>query len=255
MNIRLNLYVDYFLIAANSSLITDHTDLVLDTVSDLGLHVNVYKSETTPTKVIDYLGYTIDNRSEFSVIKVSKERIIRLKKQIRIVLKKGTVPVRVLAETAGLCISTAFVVKPGKLFLRHTYRLISSRRSWDDYITVSENCVQELEWWLSSVDSFNYREVRPELIDLQLEVDASSSCWGAVLNGLEAKGDWNSRLSSQSSNHNGTGHSHGIRDVQGPSHRSYCRSFERQHNSRSFTSGTKGVLSQSFQKLQQQFGH
>ena len=201
MNIRLNLYVDDFLIAANSSLITDHTDLVLDTLSDLGLHVNVDKSETTPTKVIDYLGYTIDSRSEYPVIKVSKERIIRLKKQIRTVLKKGTVPVRVLAKTAGLCISTAFAVTPGKLFLRHTYRLISSRKSWDDYVTISENCVQELEWWISSVDSFNYREVRPELIDLQLEVDASSSCWGAVLNGLEAKGDWNSRLSSQSSNH------------------------------------------------------
>ena len=52
-----------------------------------------------------------------------------------------------------------------------------------------------------SVDSFSYREVRPELIDVQIEVDASSSCWGAVLNGLEAKGDWNSRLSGQCSNH------------------------------------------------------
>ena len=201
LNIRLNLYVDDFLIAAKRSSITDHTDLVLHTLSDLGLHVNVDKSETTPTKIIDYLGYTIDNRSDFPVIKVSRERIIRLKKQIRIVLKKGTVPVRVLAKTAGLCISTAFAVTPGKLFLRHTYRLISSRKSWDDLISISEDCAQELEWWLMSVDSFNYREVRPELIDLQIEVDASSSCWGAVLNGLEAKGDWNSRLSSQSSNH------------------------------------------------------
>ena len=100
------------------------------------------------------LGYTIDNRSDFPVIKVSKQRIIRLKKEIRIVR-----------------------------------------------ICISEDCAQELEWWLMSVDSFNYREVRPELIDVQIEVDASSSCWGAVLNGLEAKGDMNSRLSGQSSNH------------------------------------------------------
>ena len=201
LNVRINLYVDDFLIAADSSSITDHTDLVVDTLSDLGLHINLDKSETTPSKVIDYLGYTIDNTSQFPIIKVSKNRIIRLKKQIRTVLKKEFVPVRVLAKTAGLCISTAFAVTPGKLFLRHTYRLIASRSSWDDLVGISNDCIQELEWWLMSVESFNYREVRPDLIDLQLEVDASSSCWGATLNGLEAKGDWNSRVSRQSSNH------------------------------------------------------
>ena len=201
LGIRLNLYVDDFIIAACLSYITDHTDLVIDTLSDLGLHVNFEKSETRATKIIDYIGYTINNEGEFPVIKVAQARVIRLKKQIRSVLKKDFIPVRILAKTAGLCISTAFAVTPGKLFLRHTYRLIAKRRSWSDSVLISDKCVRELNWWLNSVDSFNYREIRPEVIDHQIEVDASSEGWGAVFGGLEAKGDWNQRISKRSSNY------------------------------------------------------
>ena len=126
------------------------------------------------------MGYTIDSRSQFPILTVSKERITRLKKQIRLVLKKQTIPVRVLAKTAGLCISTAFAVSPGKLFLRDTYRLISSRTSWDDTVLIDDRCTKELIWWLESVDSFNYKEIKPQVIEFQIEVDASSKGWGAV---------------------------------------------------------------------------
>ena len=51
------------------------------------------------------------------------------------------------------------------------------------------------------MDTFNHKEIRPRPIDLQLEVDASKQCWGAVLNHREAKGDWNRRVSRQSSNY------------------------------------------------------
>ena len=199
--VRLNLYVDDFLIASHRSLITDFTDLLIHTLEDLGLRINYKKSVTTPSQLINYLGYTIDSRSQFPILTVSKERITRLKKQIRLVLKKQTIPVRVLAKTAGLCISTAFAVSPGKLFLRDTYRLISSRTSWDDTVLIDDRCTKELIWWLESVDSFNYKEIKPQVIEFQIEVDASSKGWGAVCCGHEAKGDWNSRLSQKSSNH------------------------------------------------------
>ena len=178
--VRLNLYVDDFLIASHRSLITDFTDLLIHTLEDLGLRINYKKSVTIASQLINYLGYTIDSRSQFPILTVSKERITRLKKQIRLVLKKQTIPVRVLAKTAGLCISTAFAVSPGKLFLRDTYRLISSRTSWDDTVLIDDRCTKELIWWLESVDSFNYKEIKPQVIEFQIEVDASSKGWGAV---------------------------------------------------------------------------
>ena len=62
------LYVDDFLVAASLSNITDHTDLLIDTLNDLGLCINYNKSETNASQVIVYLWYTIDNRAEFTVI-------------------------------------------------------------------------------------------------------------------------------------------------------------------------------------------
>lgn len=201
LGIRLNLYVDDFLVAAALARFRDHTDLVIDTLLDLGLRVNFEKSELEGARSIEYLGYYLDSSGTFPVIKISHKRVIRLKRQIRSVLKKGLVPVRTLAKSAGLCISTAFAVSPGKLFLRHTYRLIASRTSWNDFIVLNKKCIEELQWWLNSVDSFNFKEVKPVQIDFQIEVDASKKCWGAVLHELEAKGDWNVQVSQASSNY------------------------------------------------------
>ena len=117
LGIRLNLYVDDFLIAAALARFRDHTDLVIDTLLDLGLRVNFEKSELEGARTIEYLGYLLDSSGNFPIIKISHKRVLRLKRQIRAVLKKGFVPVRTLAKSAGLCISTAFAVSPGKLFL------------------------------------------------------------------------------------------------------------------------------------------
>ena len=201
--VRLNLYVDDFLILAEYNKFRDHTDLVLHTLSDLGLHINFEKSELDWANQLQYLGYHIDTSKEFPIIKVDKKRIIRLKKQIRCVIKKQFVSAKVLAKTAGLCVSTAFAVTPAKLFLRNTYRVLSTRASWEDnHLELSNACLEELHWWLNSAETFNFKEIKHLQIDNQLKVDASGLCWGAVLNSsMEAKGDWNARVSCQSSNY------------------------------------------------------
>ena len=150
--IRLNLYVDDFLICALGSRFRDHTDFVLHTLTDLGLRVNLEKSELEGAQHLLYIGYHLDTSGTFPVIKVDSKRITRLKKQIRCVIKKEFVSARVLAKTAGLCVSTAFAVTPAQLVLRHTYRVLSSRTSWEDkHLKISNLSRGELNWWLNSV--------------------------------------------------------------------------------------------------------
>ena len=199
--VRLSLYVDDFLICASVSLITDHTDLIIDTLDDLGLKVNIEKSNLVPSQVIDYLGYTIDATSKHVKIQAHKSRVVRIKRQIKTVLDKGRVSARVLAKTAGLCVSVAWVVSHGKLFLRHIYRLLSTRLSWDSYLVLNDLCRNELLWWLNAIDDWNCKIIEPKNIDLQLETDASHTGWGARIGQLEAKGDWNTRLTWKSSNY------------------------------------------------------
>ena len=174
---------------------------MLDTLQDLGLCVNSEKSSTDPSQQIDYLGYSIDTRGQFPVIKAQKNRVIRIKRQIRSVLKQGQASARVIAKVAGLCVSVAWAVSPGKLFLRHLYRLLATKTSWSDTLLLNDSCVQELHWWLNAVDEWNFREVRPRPFDVQLETDASHLGWGAHIGDLEAKGDWNNRVACQSSNY------------------------------------------------------
>ena len=169
---------------------------MLDTLQDLGLCVNSEKSSTDPSQQIDYLGYSIDTRGQFPVIKAQKNRVTRIKRQIRSVLKQGQASARVIAKVAGLCVSVAWAVSPGKLLLRHLYRLLATK-TWSDTLLLNDSCVQQLHWWLNGVDEWNFREVKPRPFDIQLETDTSHLGWGAHIGDLEAKGDWNNRVACQ----------------------------------------------------------
>ena len=97
--------------------------------------------------------------------------------------------------------STAWVVSPGKLFLRNIYNLLGQRKSWFDILKINESAILELKWWLEKIDIFNKKTVKPNPITVSFEVDASSLGWGAVLGDKLAKGDFNHQLSKASSNY------------------------------------------------------
>jgi len=107
---------------------------------------------------------------------------------------------RTLARICGQCISVAWVVTPGKLFLRKSYKLLGTRSSWSDLLAITGDVTDELTWWLESVDAWNEREICSESIQAQIVTDASNLGWGAVYEGHIASGDWNRRISFQSSN-------------------------------------------------------
>lgn len=201
LDIRLALYVDDFLVCAKKSTIRDHTDLVIHTLEDLGFHVNTEKSVLTPTQCIKYLGYTVNTQGEFPVISTTKERVYSIKRLIKQLLHKKSCNARMLARCAGLCVSTAWVVSPGKLYLRHIYHVLAQRSSWYDILHLDSPSLLELEWWLSNIDAFNVKVVKPNPITTTFEVDASSLGWGAILGNNCAKGDFGEALSKASSNH------------------------------------------------------
>ena len=81
-NVRLSCYVDDFIICEKKNKITNNTDLVVNTLEDLGFHINRDKSSLTPGQNIDHIGYTIDTTGTYPVIKTHKTRIKRIKRQI-----------------------------------------------------------------------------------------------------------------------------------------------------------------------------
>ncbi|XP_043208488.1 uncharacterized protein LOC122374047 [Amphibalanus amphitrite] len=85
-------------------------------------------------------------------------------------------------------------VFPCKLKLRNVYRLLNSRRSWEDLLLWTDEAVADLRWWIESLDGWNGRVLLPPApFDVQLSTDASASGWGALLSdpaGKAASGFW-----------------------------------------------------------------
>ena len=201
IDLRVTVYVDDFLLCAPDAQIVDATDQLLHTIQDLGFRVNFDKSQLTPSSRIDYIGFTIIVKADKVFVKVQSKRIAKLKRSIRRALTNRSIKARILAKIAGQCVSTAWAVTPGKLLLRNTYRLLSTRETWDCTLILSKEVFTELDWWLRAVDHWNCREICTRPIEIQVITDASHLGWGAVCNDKIASGDWNPRVSRESSNY------------------------------------------------------
>ncbi|GFR84553.1 reverse transcriptase [Elysia marginata] len=199
-------YVDDFIVLDAPENIVASKDLLLATLKRLGLIVNFEKSQLNPSYEAKYIGYIIDTNKEKGKIwiKIPKARITRLKQDIRLALKNQRISARGLAKIAGQCISMSKAVLPAKLLLRNIYRLLSSRSSWQDTLTLDPPSVRDLHWWLEAVSAWKGRSFHSESKEMiQIATDASSLGWGGTIIGscMEAQGAWDFQTSAKSSNY------------------------------------------------------
>lgn len=204
-DLRVMVYVDDFFLCTPERLAADHRDMLLHTLCDLGLRVNVDKSHLDPTQKLDYIGYTVSTVSTSGrpVISVVARRLQTLRHDIRRLLAKGRGTARGLARITGQCVSMAWAISPGKLLLRSSYRLLATRSTWESVVHLTAEVRDELTWWLEAAVSWNMYEVAPTVIDLQLATDASHIGYGGYIVGTDmyTSGEWNKRVSVQSSNY------------------------------------------------------
>lgn len=201
--LRINLFVDDFLLAAQKQHIVQNRDFVLATLTNLGLAVNFEKSSLDPSSTKEYIGYVIctDDKLDKPWIRIPARRIYKLKRDIRRALVSKSVTARFLAKICGQCISFAKAILPTKLLLRNLYRLLSSRKDWGDILVLDASSAKDLNWWLSAIDNWNGRPVVKQNIDVQIFTDSSNSGWGAVCGSLKAAGLWDETVSYQHINY------------------------------------------------------
>ena len=162
--LRIVVYVDDIIICAQSDIIEHNCKYVLTTLEKLGFSINYDKSSLVPELCKPYIGYIIDNCGKQTVIKINKDRIRSVRKEISRALRKGQATARSLARIAGQCISMAKCVLPAKLLLRNLYRLLSTRISWQQWLDIDESTQADLQWWFDCLIN--------QKIDIQLVTDA-----------------------------------------------------------------------------------
>ena len=173
-NVRITPFVDDMLVMAKSSQMTDHKDFVVQTLQELGWHLNWKKCQLTPSKECIFVGFVISTCGE-PWIKVMSSKIRKLKRSIALLLEKQHVGVRQLARVLGQCISMTKAIIPGKLLLRNCYRVLATKKHWEDNsLVLSQAAKEDLKWWSSALKSWNGAPLSQREVEIQVETDASS---------------------------------------------------------------------------------
>ena len=190
-------YLDDWLVQSSSreSLLQD-LHVVLDLCRDLGIVINLEKSNLVPSQVVQYLGVVIDAQS--FVASPSPDRITRLRLTAGEFLSSADPPAGVWLSLLGMLSSLSHLVPGGWLRMRSLQLCL--HQSWDrvdqsTQIPWSQDCLRDLRWWLHL--PCLSQGVSP---DLDFWSDASDVGWGAHLGLLTASGLWSLEESQLSIN-------------------------------------------------------
>ena len=199
--LRINLYLDdWLLLVRKSALPAPQIDLLLRTLQELGLHVNLEKSSLSPSTSKVYLGLEIstEGRPQF---RVPQEKLHKVRHELSQLLRASGLAYRDLARVAGLCTSLLRAVLPGRMFLRNVHRQIAlAKGDLGGRTTLSDGSRADLDWWMSALRHWNGASAVPLPSDSILTTDASATGWGATFEGRRARGDWPQRVLSAHSN-------------------------------------------------------
>ena len=195
MGIRLLIFLDDMLnMASSHELAMQHTDLVIQVLTSLGFVINFPKSILIPSNVLPYLGFEVN--SDLMKLFLPREKLLNLKRfatQIMFQVPNASH----VASFLGLCQLTMSAILETPLHIRAIQRdLIEAiaplgpHASYKIKVTLSQEAINDLQWWIESAHLNNGRDIIPPLVDTMIFCDASKIGWGAHLDSILIGGRW-----------------------------------------------------------------
>lgn len=204
-DIRLIFFVDDGILFTQQSTLTDHYDMIIHGLQELGLKINFEKSCLQPKTSVEWIGYILNSvgHDHMPWIYIPKKRITKLRHDINRTLIRNHLGIKArhLARITGQCISMCKAVIPAKLKLRNLYKILRQRISWQSTLYLDEHAIQDLKWWYDALDNWNGAPATQRPVDIQIETDASGYGWGAVCGNRRAAGTWDRCTSLKPSNY------------------------------------------------------
>ena len=195
MGIRLLIFLDHILIMTSShKLAMQHTDLVIQVLTSLGFVINFPKSILIPSKMLPYLGFEVN--SDLMKLFLPREKLLNLK-QFALEIMFQVPTASCVAGFLGFCLLTMPVILETPLHIRAIHRdLIKAiaplglHASYKIRVTLSQEAINDLQWWIDSAHLNSGRDIIPPLIDTMIFCDASTIGWGDHLNSILIRGRW-----------------------------------------------------------------
>ena len=168
--------------------IVDTTNLL----RNLGLYPHEDKSVTTPTQMIQHLGFILNSID--MTVSLTEAKIATLTEIAQLVLSKSEMPVTLVARLIGHMVSCFPRVEFGELFYRQleiekSVALKVEKGNFDAKMTLSDKARSDIHWWISNAHLSN-KVINHGSIDLVISTDASLLGWGASLGQKTAGGRW-----------------------------------------------------------------
>jgi hypothetical protein len=171
-----------------------------------GFVPNSNKCIWAPIQNLQFLGSILDSMN--GTVKISGERVEKAKLTASQLLQDlkihRRVPVRKVASFVGQIISMNIVVgHVTQIMTRYLSLDILQSRTWDSYISLSDNSIAQIKFWLERLDSVNFRNIfQSQICSRVVYSDASALGYaGYVVNTINgvSHGQWTREESQKSS--------------------------------------------------------
>ena len=174
-----------------------NTDVIVNMLRSLGFTINVEKSVTTPSQIMEFLGFIINS------VKMTMELTLSKKKAIRelalSILKLKKVQIRKVAKLIGKFTSSFIGVKYGPLHYRYleqdkTIAVQKHKGNYSKTMVLSNKSKEDIKWWIDNImGSYNHIGIGNPKSTITLTTDASKLGWGGVTDSEETtQGLWKS---------------------------------------------------------------
>lgn len=185
-------YIDDSFIMGNTE--EECQNAVTDTIKlfqELGFSINKEKSELTPKRTLNFLGFNIS--SEEMLVSLTEDKIVKFQGIARHVLNEVNPIIRDIAGIIGLMVAYT----PGVEFGAAHYKCLEkdkikalkrAKGNFDELMWLSEDGITDIMWWMDNIQ--NARVIRRKEPDVELFTDASLLGWGAHTDQSETGGKW-----------------------------------------------------------------
>ncbi|XDV14501.1 hypothetical protein PO909_014743 [Leuciscus waleckii] len=190
----LNYLNDWLILAQSHSELVEHRTILLDHLENLGLAVNWEKSSLFPRQITSFLG--IELNSLLMTARLSSQRTLDIRRAAGSFRCGAIVPLKAFQRMLGLMASASSVLQLGLLRMRPLQfwlRKRVPRTAWASgrlRVKVNQACIAALkpweakDWYQSGVSLGTSSRV------MVVSTDASTSGWGALLEGRPLFGQW-----------------------------------------------------------------
>ena len=164
-------------------------------VDSLGLTVHLEKSVLKPTQRIQFLGFWLDSTK--MTVEITHEKADAIKTLCHHILEKSLITIRQVAQLIGKLVASEPGVRLAPLYyktleIEKDVALKENRGNFDAEITLSQDCKQQIQWWIGQCRPRVARNIFLSNPDIVIKSDSSTYAWGATntTNGESTRGHW-----------------------------------------------------------------